>query len=1425
MVELKSSAMDALESMAGRKITYAGISPSFFRYLEVRDLTIHDAQDPGKSLLTIHNVRVYYSIARLLISRDPVESIREIRLLNTNFSLDLDRDKDVADLFLRLAGTGSGSLRLQARITGANIGVSIVSRGLSLKIDGMYFQIEARPETLAVSVRGKCQARLPSGFTFASPLKAQGTLDRSLTASDVTVRLLSFTSSLVSAGAQTLQLVWKGDTINVRKIQDRSPVELDLMVDFKKQEGTLNFQTADMRLDRLISFSKKLDKYAHWLTIPLTASGHVTYRLPDQSLEYQADASAFFEDQLPLHQVSIAASFEGTEKEVFFQPLRLSSENGSIEFEGSIPFDTFYPAGLLTLADIKSGSGEKVSAQLVIERLQGGLDAQGSHFAIGEVAFNSFHLTLSPMQNGASFSVSASFAGAQQDDLLQANGELNFGQPLAQAVSEGKVSSLPNPLITVSATLKNAPPDRLYHLILGAGSLSGEQRDLYDLLGRFSVSADVALSTDLSSISIASKGVTITDVHDPGTSLRFGLSTDASHVSLTGFAGTWKGFTVQGGFEGDLGAAGQVAFTSDFTFLGTPYSFAGRYSPSQGLFASGSYGLVLSATPITAGGIAVRVAGDMFPLRLPDRTLTVSFDASGLITQEGEWSADVSSLTLHDIPFLESTKNTIQLAGRLTPQRLELSRISFADAFSTLIGSASMDISLPTDILDPQLVRMVSVQGNAAVKTADGKESYVVRGGLQKGMLSLAVQFAGSPIARLGKSAIQGSISGAGSITGPMEKPGMDLSLALKDGKLGTDPLSIGGQITLLPEETLRVQSLAIGYLSHRLTGGAGQIDLKNGTYAFNAHYQGEYFADQVNMAVGIEGRYSSPADASHSPGLMDMRQQGKVSLSGITVAATAFPSWSVAYNADSGKLSLDGGPGNSLHGWIDSQLAFSLTIADPLPLIGAASGRIVGDRIHATADIETLDLLVLNSMLKSPSVNTSAGPLPVFHVTSGVATGRLVIDGAINDPDFTGQLDVVGGGVSSAYSPDEAGPIRTTLVFDGKAFHAQNAIVAAGSSRLNAQGDCTIDHWSPLAWDITLATEGKTPAHLRVRFGRLIADGSASGQVRIAGDDRKTTVTGSLAVGDCRIALGEYPQGKFEPEEPPTYVSLGLETAKRVEFSWPSLDVPVLRATASPGGKVAVTYRGDTGAYTVKGTTGVQGGEIYYFDRSFIIKKGSIAFNEDQNTFDPWITARAEVREWDPATGEEVKIYLDADSPFSKFSPRFSSDPSRTESALLAMIGAPLANRAESQGLGVAAFVYSDILAQNLILRPFEEKVRQLLDLDMFSIHTQILQNLVAQKLFSYTVNPLDNTSVSLGKYIGNDLFLEMLVSLQQQQIVTGTNNTLVIGGTGLQPDLELSLEWATPFFLMEWSFLPQHPEDLFLSDNSLAFSWRFSY
>jgi hypothetical protein len=491
-------------------------------------------------------------------------------------------------------------------------------------------------------------------------------------------------------------------------------------------------------------------------------------------------------------------------------------------------------------------------------------------------------------------------------------------------------------------------------------------------------------------------------------------------------------------------------------------------------------------------------------------------------------------------------------------------------------------------------------------------------------------------------------------------------------------------------------------------------------------------------------------------------------------------------------------------------------------------SGAIIGDQVQASADFDTIELGILNPILKSASVLTPTGTAPIYHISAGVATGTVSVNGPVNDPDFAGQLDIVGGGLRSAYSPDEAGPVRGALVFDGKSVHSAKTVAAVGPARMSALASFTIDHWVPRSFEISLATEGTVPARLRGRFGRLIADGSGTGQVRIAGDDRSVSVTGSLVVSDCKIALGDVPPGKFVPEDVPTVVSMAVETGRRVEFFWPSLDLPVLRTSAAPGGAIAVTYRGDTGAYTVKGSAGVQGGEIYYFDRSFILKKGTITFDEDQAEFDPWITATAEVREWDPDTVEAVKITLHADSTLSRFSPRFTSDPPRSDALILAMIGAPILNRAETQGLGLAALVYTDILSQTWILRPFEQKVRQVLNLDMFSIRTQILQNLLAQKLFGSTANPLDNTSVSLGKYLGNDLFLEMLVRLQQPQLPGGAiaaGGGLNPSGTGLQPDLELTLEWTTPFFLLGWSFLPRHPESLFLTDNSLSFNWRFSY
>jgi len=133
-----------------------------------------------------------------------------------------------------------------------------------------------------------------------------------------------------------------------------------------------------------------------------------------------------------------------------------------------------------------------------------------------------------------------------------------------------------------------------------------------------------------------------------------------------------------------------------------------------------------------------------------------------------------------------------------------------------------------------------------------------------------------------------------------------------------------------------------------------------------------------------------------------------------------------------------------------------------------------------------------------------------------------------------------------------------------------------------------------------------------------------------------------------------------------------------------------------------------------------------------------------------------------------------------------------------------------------------SDVLSRFGLLRPFEQRVRELLGLDMVSVRTQVIQNILAEKVLGLAGgNPLDNTSLTLGKYLGDDLFLEMLVRLQAARGPSG----LPLPGRGLSSEFELNLEWDTPFFLLEWSFLPRNPDALFLTDNSLALKWRYTY
>jgi hypothetical protein len=180
-----------------------------------------------------------------------------------------------------------------------------------------------------------------------------------------------------------------------------------------------------------------------------------------------------------------------------------------------------------------------------------------------------------------------------------------------------------------------------------------------------------------------------------------------------------------------------------------------------------------------------------------------------------------------------------------------------------------------------------------------------------------------------------------------------------------------------------------------------------------------------------------------------------------------------------------------------------------------------------------------------------------------------------------------------------------------------------------------------------------------------------------------------------------------------------------------------------------------------------------------------------------------------------------------SEFSPRFLSEPGKSDIEIIALLGGPIQKQFAESGFGYSALLLSsDFVSQFGIVRPFEQSVRDVLGLDQFSIRTRVIQNVVLDRVLGIenasaefeSGSPgsyFNNTTIAFGKYIGNDLFLEALVRFY------------VGAELGLQTDILISIEWPTPFFNLEWTVSPslEGLEDILLRNNTLTFSWLFSY
>ena len=368
-----------------------------------------------------------------------------------------------------------------------------------------------------------------------------------------------------------------------------------------------------------------------------------------------------------------------------------------------------------------------------------------------------------------------------------------------------------------------------------------------------------------------------------------------------------------------------------------------------------------------------------------------------------------------------------------------------------------------------------------------------------------------------------------------------------------------------------------------------------------------------------------------------------------------------------------------------------------------------------------------------------------------------------------------------------------------------------------------TIDLSSSLSmdgWYVDVYAEEDNWIGIRLPLSSSNVDiwGDVTGYLRVGErSDSVIYLNGDLKAANLTMSIGmePMPEWMLRKSDTRTTSDLSLLLTENVKFVFPLTGDPILRADLAEYQSLNVKVD-EMGQLDVSGSLDIRSGEIFYFQKNFYITEGNISFRQsptDMRGFNPIINLRARLRDFD-SDGNQVDIYLNLrDATMDNLSPSFESSPSKPLSEIMQILGQSILPNSVYGDISVSSMVSIvsasvDILSRFGIIasqndNTLEQSIRSSLSLDTFSLHTNIIENLIydtvsyaSSNLNNDMLSPmaryLDGTTLYLGKYLSPELYLEGMIHLDADSNQLDTQHTFLADDLNL--DIEISLEWDNP-------------------------------
>jgi hypothetical protein len=1429
MGEFQDKLAERAGEFLGFRIAYGSMAPSVFGTLDIRDILV--SGEEGTPLLSLKRLRISWSPLALLRGREK-EALRSVRLDRPILTMG---GGEAAALRARFSparrdgeGRAGGSLPPEiASLVPDNFRILIRNgewRGnagggqLSLRRLGL----DAVLHRGAITFRGRWEGegRFLEEGRFAAGMsgRARGELSAGLEWGNALVWIPRLEGDQISLKPLRIRAAFADRKVSLEKVEDGTPLDFGLDYDFRERRLSAGIRMDQFSPGNLMTLRGAWKDYDPWVSLALSGTLSVE-KTGTEPPGYSVDLEGNFPSRLPartptpllLANGALTVKGRGRADRIDIENLDFKSPGGNFYFRGGLGFKPLSPEGNLVIRDLalrnpKSGAVQRISTALEFRARGREVGLSGETLSIGPVVFLNPSASLLWEPGGFSFRVSALSLREKDSPGGGGPGSLSL---------EGSMDYRPRH-IQANLSLDSLSVRDAADLAVSFGSLSPLNDTIRGFIDYSSISAELFFTTDFEHILYNATSLRI--VYGGTRNIVFSASfsgTDHRIALDEGLLAWREGSADITGFA-DFSNPGDISFVLGASWEDFSYYLEGMILDRRSLSVRGSYGLQGYFSLTGTGGYSGYIEGESIPIPSGGQYALLSLRSNFRYDSPEWWSGSLDKLEITNLVTPGSNYSVLRVAGTGDQNGLFLPDLYFEDGRGILQGNLSVTWNRD---YSGYLVR-VFMQNEGGMESYNLEANYSDRF-LDAHLIGREMQFARFS-AKAHNSIASGDLRLHGS---SVENFRADIVLESLSARYRESEFRASLSASLSNNEFF-LKDFKGSYRDLEASMPYLYLDRRGGHSAAEAWIQGSVNNRKVYL--------SFDADCTFTPTKNWFAiREGFRSFKGSVNVENAW--YEDLYNKDpfgfdftltetAGDflLSLSGGPRNMIRFRYSGGGDFYAALSGPSPV----RGSIIGTITPKTIDAHSTDLYVdLGSLWRF------IPPQDNMHLTGGFATAEIHVSGSLRDPEFNGSVQTTSVRITvPQYLREEIRPVPFGASIRDSEINFGPVECALGNGSGLVSAWFRFDRWVPNIFNMDIQIPPEHSVPVAFDLNGIIVEGQAAGALNLSMADLIFNVSGAITTHDTVINLDNREimaaAGVTRAiNKVNTLVDISVTTGRKVEFLWPMTRFPVLQAYADLGSGLRITNDTFSRRFTIQGDVKLRSGEIFYFERSFYIREGTLVFNENEIHFDPRISARAEIRDRSDDGPVTIAMIID-NAPLSSFTARLESNPPLSQVEIFSILGQNLTGSSEGDGdRNRFLSATTDALTQFAVVRQIQRKIRDFLGLDMFSIRTQVLQNMVFQAAglqepvdrMNRVGNYFDNTAVFFGKYLGSDLFIQSTIFFRYDK----TRETW--GGLRLEP--EIGLEMRNPLFDIRFNVMPLHPENWFMNDISFTLTWRHSF